>query len=223
MAESEGKRRRRRDDSGCRRTWDCTDCIRTVRTDMSKVTVGVLALQGAFYEHIQLLKKASQLLTQPQDIPPSQWEFIEVRTPTELDHCDALILPGGESTTISLVAASSNLLEPLRDFVKYTASPFQLSRLAIPGFGFAHAALSAQASSQTNLGYLRWADSPRRIRKSYQARRPGAHRRARCPGESEPLRPPDGKFPGAVGAAFPRGPIKTVLSVQCGVYPSAGG
>ncbi|KAL1964954.1 hypothetical protein VTN77DRAFT_6154 [Rasamsonia byssochlamydoides] len=90
---------------------------------MSKITVGVLALQGAFYEHIQLLKKASQLLTQPQDVPASQWDFIEVRTPAQLDRCDALILPGGESTTISLVAASSNLLEPLRDFVKLHRKP----------------------------------------------------------------------------------------------------
>lgn len=91
-------------------------------TEMSKITVGVLALQGAFYEHTQLLKKAANALAQSQDIPASQWEFIEVRTPSQLDRCDALILPGGESTTISLVAASSNLLEPLRDFVKYESS-----------------------------------------------------------------------------------------------------
>jgi 5'-phosphate synthase pdxT subunit len=89
---------------------------------MSMITVGVLALQGAFYEHTQLLKKAANALAQSQDIPASQWEFIEVRTPSQLDRCDALILPGGESTTISLVAASSNLLEPLRDFVKYESS-----------------------------------------------------------------------------------------------------
>jgi putative intracellular protease/amidase len=81
---------------------------------MASITVGVLALQGAFYEHIQLLKKAVS-----EQSSTTQWEFIEVRTPQELDRCDALILPGGESTTISLVAARSNLLEPLRDFVKY--------------------------------------------------------------------------------------------------------
>lgn len=85
---------------------------------MSGITVGVLALQGAFYEHLQLLKKAATSLEQSQSIPASQWEYIEVRTKEQLDRCEALILPGGESTTISLVAASSNLLEPLRDFVK---------------------------------------------------------------------------------------------------------
>lgn len=76
------------------------------------VTIGVLALQGAFIEHIQLLKKAAE------QEGLSDWEFIEVRTPQELDRCHGLVLPGGESTTMSLVAARSNLLEPLRDFVK---------------------------------------------------------------------------------------------------------
>jgi 5'-phosphate synthase pdxT subunit len=80
---------------------------------MSTITVGVLALQGAFYEHVQLLTKAAVSFD-----GDSQWQFIEVRTPQELERCDALVLPGGESTTMSLVAASSNLLEPLRDFVK---------------------------------------------------------------------------------------------------------
>ncbi|KAJ6069358.1 hypothetical protein N7499_011245 [Penicillium canescens] len=81
------------------------------------ITVGVLALQGAFYEHIQLLKKAAD------QAPPSEWQFIEVRTPQELSTCDGLVLPGGESTTMSLVAARSNLLEPLRDFVKVDRKP----------------------------------------------------------------------------------------------------
>ena len=85
---------------------------------MRLIVVGVLALQGAFYEHVQLLKKAAGSLPS-EGGSSSQWEFIEVRTPQELERCDALILPGGESTTISLVAANSNLLEPLRDFVKY--------------------------------------------------------------------------------------------------------
>jgi pyridoxal 5'-phosphate synthase pdxT subunit len=84
---------------------------------MGKITIGVLALQGAFYEHIQLLKKAASSLTYPADTT-EEWSFNEVRTPGQLEQCDALIIPGGESTTISLVAARSGLLEPLRDFVK---------------------------------------------------------------------------------------------------------
>ncbi|KAL2803012.1 class I glutamine amidotransferase-like protein [Aspergillus granulosus] len=89
---------------------------------MIKITVGVLALQGAFYEHVVLLKKAAETLAS-QQLSSSHWEFLEVRTPQELERCDALVLPGGESTTISLVAARSNLLDPLRDFVKVHRKP----------------------------------------------------------------------------------------------------
>lgn len=80
------------------------------------ITVGVLALQGAFQEHLQLLRQAAALAVLGYD---SRWKFIEVRTAGELSQCDALVIPGGESTTMSLVAARSNLLEPLRQFVKY--------------------------------------------------------------------------------------------------------
>jgi len=80
------------------------------------VIVGVLALQGAFYEHVELLKQAAKKV----DLGSNQrWDFTEVRTPQELGRCDALIIPGGESTTIALAATRSDLLEPLRDFVKY--------------------------------------------------------------------------------------------------------
>lgn len=81
------------------------------------ITVGVLALQGAFSEHIQLLRQAAQILVS-KDIIKQSWSFIEVRTEPELSSCDALIIPGGESTAISLVAQRSNMLEPLRNFVK---------------------------------------------------------------------------------------------------------
>lgn len=55
---------------------------------MIAIIVGVLVLQGAFYEHIQLLKRASA----------PQWKIIKVRTPQELERCDGLIIPGVEST-----------------------------------------------------------------------------------------------------------------------------
>jgi hypothetical protein len=84
-----------------------------------RIIVGVLALQGAFYEHLRLLKEASIGLTTSDHKTAIIWEFLEVRTPSELAKCDALIIPGGESTTVSLVAERSNLLEPLREFVKY--------------------------------------------------------------------------------------------------------
>ncbi|EEP75950.1 glutamine amidotransferase subunit pdxT [Uncinocarpus reesii 1704] len=84
------------------------------------ITVGVLALQGAFAEHLKLLQAASRSLVAKQ---PQTWSFLEVRTQAQLESCDALIIPGGESTAIALVAARSNLLEPLRDFVKVHRKP----------------------------------------------------------------------------------------------------
>ena len=78
--------------------------------------IGVLALQGAFIEHIKLLDKASIQL------PETTWRFVEVRTPADLSTCDGLIIPGGESTTVALVASRSGLLEPLRSFVKCVSS-----------------------------------------------------------------------------------------------------
>lgn len=86
------------------------------------VTVGVLALQGAFSEHVQLLRQAAQILDS-KDAVKRHWAFLEVRTPAELASCDALIIPGGESTAMSLVAQRSQMLEPLRDFVKVLRKP----------------------------------------------------------------------------------------------------
>jgi pyridoxal 5'-phosphate synthase pdxT subunit len=64
--------------------------------------VGVLALQGDVREHVRTL---AELGAAP----------VEVRTPVELAAVDAMVLPGGESTTMSLLLRSSGLLEPLRD------------------------------------------------------------------------------------------------------------
>ena len=80
------------------------------------ITVGVLALQGAFREHITLFERASKNLSTRSNTP---WSFTEVRNPQELSQCHALVIPGGESTTMALVASRSGLLEPLREFVKY--------------------------------------------------------------------------------------------------------
>ncbi|KNZ76877.1 Pyridoxal biosynthesis protein PDX2 [Termitomyces sp. J132] len=74
-----------------------------------EVIVGILALQGAFVEHQAMLKK----LSLKQKIVVAQ-----VRSVEDLNRCDALIIPGGESTTIAVLARVSGLLEPLRQFVK---------------------------------------------------------------------------------------------------------
>ncbi|KAI1340304.1 SNO glutamine amidotransferase [Xylariaceae sp. FL0016] len=84
------------------------------------VTVGVLALQGGFAEHLTSLRKAANALN---GTVHGAFEFTDVRTPQQLAACDALVIPGGESTTLSLVAAQSGLLEPLRNFVKIDKKP----------------------------------------------------------------------------------------------------
>lgn len=74
-------------------------------------TVGVLALQGAFREHANYLKKASESLG-------CQLQIIEVRTPATLSICDALVIPGGESTAISLISERTGMLEPLFEYLR---------------------------------------------------------------------------------------------------------
>lgn len=76
------------------------------------ITVGVLALQGGVAEHLRSLDRAAG------HISSTKFHFAQVRTPEHLAACDALVIPGGESTTLSLVAVQSGLLQPLRDFVK---------------------------------------------------------------------------------------------------------
>jgi len=67
--------------------------------------VGVLALQGDFKEHIAVLHSI--------DVAG-----VEVRTPEELNEVDALIIPGGESTTIGKLADLYGLIAPIRDRVQ---------------------------------------------------------------------------------------------------------
>jgi pyridoxal 5'-phosphate synthase pdxT subunit len=64
--------------------------------------VGILALQGDVREHA---RSVAELGSRP----------VEVRTPADLGTVDSLILPGGESTTMSLLLESSGLLEPVRE------------------------------------------------------------------------------------------------------------
>jgi 5'-phosphate synthase pdxT subunit len=65
--------------------------------------VGVLALQGDFEAHGKALARAGA-------------EPVEVRTADQLQGIDALIIPGGESTTMLKLLEIENLLEPLREF-----------------------------------------------------------------------------------------------------------
>ncbi len=66
--------------------------------------VGVLSLQGAFREHREVLDALGV-------------EPVEVRVPEQLSGTDALVLPGGESTTMSKLLETSGLFDPVADLV----------------------------------------------------------------------------------------------------------
>ena len=63
--------------------------------------IGVLALQGAFIEHIDILKRLDT-------------DAFRVRLPEDLAGLDGLVIPGGESTTISRLMLEFDLMKPVR-------------------------------------------------------------------------------------------------------------
>lgn len=65
--------------------------------------IGVLALQGSFAKHKEVLDSLG-------------YEAVEVRYSDQFDEIDALIIPGGESTTMSKVIAASGLYDKLVEF-----------------------------------------------------------------------------------------------------------
>ncbi|MBB0246293.1 pyridoxal 5'-phosphate synthase glutaminase subunit PdxT [Streptomyces alkaliphilus] len=71
---------------------------------MSTPVIGVLALQGDVREHLAALDAVGA-------------RALPVRRPAELAAVDALVIPGGESTTISKLAEAFGLLEPMRERV----------------------------------------------------------------------------------------------------------
>jgi 5'-phosphate synthase pdxT subunit len=66
--------------------------------------VGVLALQGAFREHIRMMKTLGV-------------DALEIRLPGELDEVDGLIIPGGESTTMRKLLVEYGFVDTVKEFV----------------------------------------------------------------------------------------------------------
>ncbi|MGI5892458.1 MAG: pyridoxal 5'-phosphate synthase glutaminase subunit PdxT [Bacillota bacterium] len=64
--------------------------------------VGILALQGAFREHEQMLQKLGV-------------ETAQIRLPKHLENIDALVIPGGESTTIGKLMVAYELGDPIKE------------------------------------------------------------------------------------------------------------
>ncbi|MCP4647234.1 MAG: pyridoxal 5'-phosphate synthase glutaminase subunit PdxT [bacterium] len=73
--------------------------------------VGVLALQGAVSEHVSYLEKVMGKLGVGGKV-------VEVRTNCELEGLDGLVMPGGESTTLSLLMEKEGMFETLRGVPK---------------------------------------------------------------------------------------------------------
>ncbi|MDF1543526.1 MAG: pyridoxal 5'-phosphate synthase glutaminase subunit PdxT [bacterium] len=73
--------------------------------NLADKTVGVLAVQGDFEQHIRQIKLVGA-------------NAREVKLPKDLAGLDALILPGGESTTMTLLIDRFNLREPLANFIR---------------------------------------------------------------------------------------------------------
>lgn len=70
-----------------------------------KIKIGLLYFQGGVIEHTKHINSLGD-------------EVIEVKDKKDLDNIDAIILPGGESTTIGKLLDITGLLEPLRDKIK---------------------------------------------------------------------------------------------------------
>ena len=70
---------------------------------MHNKPIGVLALQGAYQKHVESLSRLGV-------------ESRLIRKSAELDQCAGLIIPGGESTTMSLLIQQAGIYDPLRMF-----------------------------------------------------------------------------------------------------------
>jgi 5'-phosphate synthase pdxT subunit len=68
-------------------------------------TIGVFALQGDVREHLQMLEAAGAVA-------------VPVRRPSEVEAVDAMVIPGGESTTMYKLAETFDLFEPLRGRIR---------------------------------------------------------------------------------------------------------
>jgi 5'-phosphate synthase pdxT subunit len=83
----------------------------TSRTSASPIKIGVLAVQGAFAEHINILKQIGV-------------EAVPVRLPSDLEGISGLILPGGESTTMRKLIDEWGLRQPILDLASEGAPLF---------------------------------------------------------------------------------------------------
>ena len=83
-----------------------------------QVKIGVLSIQGAFAEHVSMLERERDVRKERVKITVE-----EIRNPTQLADLDGLIIPGGESTTLSVFLRQNDFEEKLRLFMSRETRP----------------------------------------------------------------------------------------------------
>ena len=98
-----------------------TLCVQIMSSQMDNRTLylGVLCIQGAFIEHIQMLHAVSNI-DKHREVTIMT---IEVRKPQQLASLDGLIIPGGESTTLSVFLRKDGFEESLKSWISNETNP----------------------------------------------------------------------------------------------------
>ena len=76
------------------------------------IKVGVLCIQGAFIEHISMLQRLAESMSDSVTL-----SVVDVRLPSQIAALDGLIIPGGESTTLSVFLRKNNFEEALKSWM----------------------------------------------------------------------------------------------------------
>ena len=84
---------------------------------MINIHIGVLALQGAFSEHCEALERCWKGMRSRGEVDKYNLSVVEVRTQNDLYNIKGLVLPGGESTTMSLIMGRNDFYDTLKDWL----------------------------------------------------------------------------------------------------------
>lgn len=84
-----------------------------------RVNVGVLCIQGAFIEHLQVLER----LAKQKKRKEFHIHIVDVRKPAQFGGLDGLIIPGGESTTLSVFLSKDGFEQSLKSWVFDPTTP----------------------------------------------------------------------------------------------------
>lgn len=92
-------------------------------TEKQSIIIGVLALQGSYHEHIAHFQSLFKSLSKDDKYSGYLFETRAVKTINDLTNLNALVFPGGESTTMSILLQRNQLLDPIRKLVNIDNLP----------------------------------------------------------------------------------------------------